>query len=148
MPDEDRKDVKNPEVLLRHCPNIEDKNFVTPIDYVTKERKLGLASLRIRQDEDGLSVYRKKILDEDGVPCASARPDQSQYIFGFLAEVVRNCKWNVFWDPQEDGTRRGIAHSLIAISSPFSYDKREHGESFNILRSEIIAAAKVVISPT
>lgn len=110
--------VGDDEILLRRLPRARQLNLIV-VDRATGEERLSSSVFKHRpdRDPDGLSVFRQRVLEEQGLPVSAVRNDDSDAVAGFVASVPRRLGLEVVPDPQPDDDSptptRGRAHALI-----------------------------------
>jgi hypothetical protein len=109
----DDPSIGNDEVLYRYSPSIPHKHW-TIVDQETKEIQITLAALS--WDDDGISCYRERILQEHGLSWADTKREARNGVFSLVAQDIRTESLGVAFDPYPesgDGHPRDAAHTLI-----------------------------------
>jgi hypothetical protein len=109
----DDPSIGNDEVLYRYSPSIPHKNW-TVVDQETKEIQITLAALS--WDDDGISCYRERILQEHGLSWADTKREPRNGVFSLVVQHIRDELLGVAFDPYPetgDGHPRDAAHTLI-----------------------------------
>ncbi|MGW7203908.1 hypothetical protein [Streptomyces sp. NPDC054837] len=104
--------ISDDEILYRRVPNV--PGFLAP-DLISGVRKPTRTAFQF--DPDGMSVYRKVLLDEENLGPESVTKKPGQMVFAFIAAVPRRCGVGVVHDPVDDPPA-GFAHSSIRGEKP------------------------------
>jgi hypothetical protein len=105
--------VADEELLIRRVSRRDDTNMVV-FDEGTGLPTLSSGAFGF--DEDGLSVYRKRVLRCIGMTPLGAARDPQNYLVSVTASAVRGFGLGVRADPSPpdgDGHRRDVAHALV-----------------------------------
>lgn len=108
----DDPDILDSEILYRRVPDVPD--FLVP-DLISEVKTPSRAAFQF--DPDGISVYRKTLLDEENLGPESVTKKPGQMVFAFNASVPRACGVGVVFDPVDDPPA-GFAHSLVRGEKP------------------------------
>ena len=109
----DDPDIENNEVLYRYSPSIPHRNW-TVVDQQTQQVYLTVAALS--WDDDGISCYRERILQENGLDWPDVKREPKNGVFSLVVQDVRDEGLGVAFDPlpeSEEPHPRRVAHSLI-----------------------------------
>jgi hypothetical protein len=109
----DDKSVGDEELLYRYSPSIPHQNW-TVVDQETQEVQIAPAALS--WDDDGISCYRQRILDEHELGWADVKREPKNGVFSLVVKDIRDELLGVAFDPNPesgDGHPRDVAHSLI-----------------------------------
>lgn len=101
------------EVLYRYSPSIPHEHW-TITDQATQQVSISVAAMRF--DEDGISCYRHKILEEHGLSWVDVKRDPGNGVFTVRVEDVRDVGLGVAFDPLPETDQPlpcDVAHSLI-----------------------------------
>lgn len=106
--------VGSDEILYRYSPSIPHK-YWTVVDQETQEVQITLAALS--WDDDGISCYRKLILNQHGLDWPDVKREPKNGVFSLVAGDVRARGLGVAFDPNPETGQphhpRDIAHTLI-----------------------------------
>lgn len=137
--------VEDGEWLLRRAPNTSSHVAVDLIDGTPKMQPAAL-----KFDDDGISVYREKLLGAAGVAISKVAKRPSDYVFIFEVETVRRFPaFDALHDPDESDPEIGFAHSLMQFETmPLNKKDPDIKERLNQMRAAIIVSARAVVVPT
>lgn len=109
----DDPSVGNDEVLYRYSPSIPFRNW-TVVDQETMEVRIALGALH--WDADGISCYRKLILNQHGMDWPDVKREPRNGVFSLVVGDVRAKGLGVAFDPNPETDQphpRDVAHTLI-----------------------------------
>lgn len=137
--------VEDGERLLRRAPG---KSTHVAVDLIYGTPTMQLAALKF--DNNGISVYREKLLIDESVDVSKVAKRSSDYVFVFEVEAVRRFPgFDTLHDPDDSDPEIGFAHSLVQFKTmPLNKKDPAIKEKLNQMRAAIIASARAVVVPT
>ncbi|WP_041181041.1 hypothetical protein [Mycobacterium canetti] len=109
----DDPSVGSDEILYRYSPSIPFGNW-TVVDQETGEVQIALGALH--WDDDGISCYRKLILNRHEMDWSAVKREPKNGVFSLIVGDVRNTGLGVAFDPNPETDQphpRDVAHTLI-----------------------------------
>lgn len=110
--------ISNDEVLLRRLPH---RRMMTFDEGLCVMRA---SSGAFEPDDDGLSVYRLNILQDNGLSAEDVKRAPENGVVAISAQEVRRCGLSVVYDPwpntDNDSHPRDVAHTLLVGFSTLS----------------------------
>lgn len=109
----DDPSIGNDELLYRYSPSIPHKHW-TVVDQETEEVQISIAALS--WDDDGISCYRNRILQQHGLTWADVKREPKNGVFSLVVQDIRREMLGVAFDPWPEADEkhpRDVAHTLI-----------------------------------
>lgn len=123
--------VGDEELLLRRIPHFRPRGFIA-VDDDTGEQRVSSGLYSIKNDEDGVSVSRRLILESRGldITCMLDKPDNG--LGQLTTNAARKTGLDVTPDPFPpyitDGHPRNAAHALIKGLNEMSKSERKRAQ--------------------
>jgi hypothetical protein len=125
------------EIVYRYSPSIPHQNW-TITDQATQEVSIALAALK--WDDDGISCYRKLVLEANGLDWSHVKREPRNGVFTLVVRDIRAVGLGIAFDPNPETAQphpRDAAHTLIVDCG---LPKKEN----RVARERLAASAKII----